>query len=110
MVVRLRNFLDDPIRNRRRRGIPPDRPLMNAGLGPVGYLLNMTGRQGRTIPVLGCTAALNVALTVALVPFYGLAGAAFSSGACLVLWNGWLHRIVVKELGFSPSILGALRR
>ena len=83
--------------------------LVNAGVGSVAYLLNMTGRQRHTMWVVGCCAVANVALNAVLIPRLGLLGAALASGLSIVAWNLWLHRIVVRELGFSPSILAALR-
>jgi O-antigen/teichoic acid export membrane protein len=79
--------------------------VVNAGAGPVGTLLNMTGRHGVNLRVTLWTMAANVVLTVAGVLALGVAGAALAAAATMTAWNVWLHRLAARELGIDTSIL-----
>ncbi len=59
--------------------------LFRSSMGPVEYLLNMLGEQALCATVLVAAAVLNVALNFALVPTYGLIGAACATSASLVM-------------------------
>lgn len=83
--------------------------LVSAGVGPVGHLLYMTGRQRQAVRAIATVALLNVAVMIAVVPRGGLIGAAVVSALSVALWSAWLHVLVVREMGFSPSIVAALR-
>jgi len=83
--------------------------LVNAGVGPVGYLMSLTGHQGLSARVHGLSALINVVLNAVLVPLWGLIGAALATTATMVLWNVWLYILVRKLLGVDPvafSIIG----
>jgi O-antigen/teichoic acid export membrane protein len=54
-------------------------------MGPAEYLLNMLGEQALCATVLVTAAVLNVALNFALVPQYGLIGAACATSLSLVM-------------------------
>lgn len=58
--------------------------LFRASMGPVEFLLNMLGEQTLCAAVLVVTALLNVALNFALVPAFGLIGAATATSISLV--------------------------
>ena len=58
--------------------------LFRSAMGPVEYLLNMLGEQARCATVLGAAAVLNIALNFALVPAFGLVGAATATAVSLV--------------------------
>ncbi|MCB1704384.1 MAG: polysaccharide biosynthesis C-terminal domain-containing protein [Halioglobus sp.] len=60
---------------------------VNALLGTVGALLNMTGHQRDITQATSVALALNIALHLLLLPRFGLEGAAFSSMTMLVTWN-----------------------
>lgn len=77
--------------------------LVNALVGSVGVLLNMTGHE-RGVAV---GAALNVVLNLALIPSFGMVGAALASTVSLVVWNLILWRTVHRRLGLESSVLGA---
>ena len=59
--------------------------LFRASMGPAEYLLNMLGEQALCATVLVAAAVLNVALNFALVPHYGLIGAASATSLSLVM-------------------------
>jgi O-antigen/teichoic acid export membrane protein len=82
--------------------------LINIGAGPVLVLMNMTGHQDASLRVFGWSAFANVILNASGIHFFGVMGAALASVLTMVLWNTWLHQLVVRELGVHPSILAAL--
>lgn len=83
--------------------------LINAGAGPVGPLLLMTGHQQAGAKVYGVCALLNIGLNVAGIYFLGIVGAAAATALSTLLWNVGLYRLVVAKLGVYPSALDALR-
>jgi O-antigen/teichoic acid export membrane protein len=58
--------------------------LFRSSFGPVEFLLNMLGEQQLCAAVLVVTAVLNVALNFALVPSFGLIGAATATSISLM--------------------------
>jgi len=72
--------------------------LINAGFGSVGFLLNMTGHERIVSKILWQTASLNIILNLALIPYFGLAGAAMASTIGLSIWNLLLYRQARKHL------------
>jgi O-antigen/teichoic acid export membrane protein len=83
--------------------------LVNVGSGSVGYLLTMTGHQVQAASVMGATAFLNIVLNLVGIHYLGVMGAALATAFSMMLWNVWLHTIVVERLDVRPSILAALR-
>lgn len=75
--------------------------FVNAATGPVGYLLNMSGhhRIEGNIALLG--ALLGVALCFALIPFWGMAGAAAANAMATAACN-------LLRVYFAHSRLGIL--
>ena len=57
--------------------------LLRASMGPAEFLLNMLGEQALCATVLASAAALDIALNFALVPSYGLIGAATATSISL---------------------------
>lgn len=65
--------------------------LFRAAMGPAEWVLNMLGEQNRCAAVLSLSAIANLALNFALIPFYGIYGAAIAtalsvSSAALVMF------------------------
>ncbi len=58
--------------------------LFRSSFGPVEFLLNMLGEQALCASVLVMSALLNIALNFALVPHYGLIGAATATSISLM--------------------------
>lgn len=75
--------------------------LANAGFGATAMLLNMTGFERDVTRVVSIAAGLNVALNLALIPFFGVIGAAVATSVSLLFWNIWLWRVVRWRLGVS---------
>ena len=73
--------------------------LVNASVGPVGYLMGLTGHHDLSAWVYGLSALVNVGLNALLVPMWGQVGAAFATMATIILWNVWLYSLVRRVLG-----------
>jgi O-antigen/teichoic acid export membrane protein len=76
--------------------------IVNAAVGPAGFMLSMTGRQKLNMVNSIGMAALNIVLNIILIPRYGIAGAALATTTALGLLN--VARVIeVKVLyGFTP--------
>ena len=84
--------------------------LVNAALGPVGFLLHMTGHQRVSGRIVGVCALLSVILNLTLIPRWGLNGAAFSTMFTMILQNVWMYRAVQQHVGISTFPIGWLVR
>ena len=75
--------------------------LISVSLGPVGYLLVMTGREKhfRNATVIG--ALLNLAGNLVLVPFFGIIGAATATAFSLAVMKILAWFWVWRELGIN---------
>lgn len=82
--------------------------LVNVSAGPVATLLVMTGHERDATLGLAASTALNAAMTLLLVPAWGVTGAAVAAAAGVIAWNVILWRVVHHRLGFTPSIFGVL--
>ncbi|HEY3257387.1 MAG TPA: oligosaccharide flippase family protein [Gemmatimonadaceae bacterium] len=92
-------------------GITPLRILsvgqwVNAGMGSVAFLLMMTGHARDVTIGLAAGLALNVALSLLLVPHFGTTGAATAATASVIFWNGVLAWCVHKRLGVDGTAAG----
>ena len=81
--------------------------LVRASIGPAESLLTMAGQQGISAVVYTLTFVLNVALTVFLIPRFGLTGAAVATSLSLVAETIALYTITASRLGIHCSILTA---
>jgi O-antigen/teichoic acid export membrane protein len=61
--------------------------LVNALAGPVMYILNMTGKEKLSQRIMIWMTLLNIVLNVALIPTYGIVGAAIATTISMVTWN-----------------------
>lgn len=77
--------------------------FVNAAMGPVGLVLNMSGHERDTTWVIAVSALLNVVLNGALIPYFGMTGAATATAISLVFWNVALAWRVRRRLGFVPA-------
>jgi len=81
--------------------------LMNAGMGSVGALLNMTGHEQDTMHGMLIALTLNIVLNLALIPLLGIAGAALATALTFATWNIILWRMVRRRLGIKASAFEA---
>ena len=61
--------------------------LVNALMGSVGLVLNMTGNENSALKSLSITLILNLVLLAVLIPMYGSMGAAIAISVSLACWN-----------------------
>ncbi len=80
--------------------------LVSVGMGSVGYLLIMTGHEGEAAKGIAISALVNVVLNGALIPVWGLEGAAVATATSTVVWNVLLAVKVRRKLGIHPTALG----
>lgn len=81
--------------------------LVNAAMGSVGVLLNMTGHERDTVRGIGVAAGINVLLNLILIPRMGMAGAAIATALTLLAWNLILRRSVRVRLGIETAAFGS---
>jgi O-antigen/teichoic acid export membrane protein len=79
--------------------------LFSAAVGPVGFLLNMTGHEKDVAKMLGVTAVVNIALNFLMIPQYGNVGAAAATSFSLIFWNFALLALVRKHLNIRCAVL-----
>lgn len=83
--------------------------LVNCGVGSVGYLLLMSGNQKRLFKVQAVMALTMISLNLALIPLWGIAGAALAAATVNIGTNAWSLREVRSSLGFLPYNRSYLR-
>lgn len=81
--------------------------FVNVVIGPVGFLLMMSGNEQRTRRDVFIGSAATVILTLALVPSWGSTGAAIATSAGLVVMNLFLVSSVSSLLGIRMLGAGA---
>jgi O-antigen/teichoic acid export membrane protein len=79
-------------------------PLARATVGPVERLLNMVGEQRVCAMVYATAFATNIALCVALIPHFGVAGAAIAISAAMIVESVLLFLVTKWRLGLHVFI------
>lgn len=79
--------------------------LANVAAGPVGLVLNMSGYERVAMNSIAVGATVNAGLNLALIPFFGMVGAAIATVAGLVTWNLSLWRNARSRAGVDCSAL-----
>jgi O-antigen/teichoic acid export membrane protein len=79
-------------------------------MGPAEFLLNMLGQQKLCAAVLVTTAVLNIALNFALVPAFGLLGAATATSVSLVAAALMNYLAVSRRLDIDIAVWRNLRK
>ena len=80
--------------------------LINALIGNVGLLLNMSGNEKETMRGLFIAVVSNIVLNVLLIPTFGIVGAAIATAITFIVWNLILRRAVLKKLNIEPVAFG----
>ncbi|MGE0453379.1 MAG: lipopolysaccharide biosynthesis protein [Vicinamibacteria bacterium] len=83
--------------------------LFKAGMGAVGYFLDMTGHQAYNARAFAVTTILGTALSFAAIPRFGILGAATANLVSWIVVMLWLHHEVATRVGVRASIVSALR-
>ena len=84
--------------------------LLNALVGPVGFVLTMTGNQRPASMILLVTIVIDIVLNAVLIPLYGIIGAAIATAAAFVLWNVVMLVFAFRRVGLDPSIMCLFRK
>lgn len=84
--------------------------MVNALSGSVSFLMTMTGHQRESLHILVIAAGLNLMLQLALIPNFGMLGAAIATALATVFWNLFMRQYIRKTMGFDPSVLILFRR
>jgi len=79
--------------------------FVNVVCGPVGYVLQMTGRQTAFFYILTISAVINVTLNFVLAPAYGMLGVATATLISRICWNVISAVYAYKKLGFKSFYL-----
>lgn len=79
--------------------------LVNAGMGSVGLILDMTGLERLTAKGVAIAAIASIVLNFALIPFFGAAGAAIATSVSLVIWNVLLFVWLYRKTGIVSTIM-----
>ncbi|WP_165644840.1 lipopolysaccharide biosynthesis protein [Oharaeibacter diazotrophicus] len=83
--------------------------LARASVGPMETLLTMAGHQRVVAAIFGTAFAANLALNLALVPLWGLYGAAAGTALALVLEAVLVIATVRARFGFNPFVFTLAR-
>lgn len=79
--------------------------LVIAAAGPVTQILTLSGHQTQSLLAFAISLVATLALNALLLPLFGMLGGAVASLLVTLIWNLWLHRIVVRHVGITPSVL-----
>ncbi len=79
--------------------------LVNIAAGPVATLLVIAGYERDAVIGVGASAVVNALLSVALVPQWGMNGAATAAASGIALWNILLWWRVRRRLSISSTVL-----
>jgi O-antigen/teichoic acid export membrane protein len=79
--------------------------LFSAGTGSVGLMLSMTGHERDTLWVALFSALANVILNFALIPLFGISGAATATATSILIRNVIMGVQVHRRLGLVPGPL-----
>ena len=83
--------------------------VVNTASGAVGLLLMMTRREHDAAIGVGTSVVLSVILNSALIPRWGVEGAAIATSVSMIARNLLMARFVYNRLGIHSSALGQLR-
>jgi O-antigen/teichoic acid export membrane protein len=84
--------------------------VVYAAAAPTATILLMAGREREAAWGLAGGSALNLTLNAALIPRWGINGAAVAGVASTTFWNLLLALLVARRLGIGSTALGARRR
>ncbi len=80
--------------------------LVRSLTGQAAEVLIVTGKQKESVALIGGVLAVNVAITLALVPLFGVYGAALGSAAALAARSAAIVYTVRRTLGLRVVSLG----
>jgi len=77
---------------------------VNAMCGSVGFLLSMTGHQRDAVHVAFFSLCLNLILSFALIPRYGVMGTAVANAVSMAVWNISMVVVAARRLGIWACV------
>jgi O-antigen/teichoic acid export membrane protein len=80
--------------------------VINAAMGSVGVLLQMTGQERDVAVAHAFAVALNVVFNLIAIPIWGVVGAALGAAVSMTLWNVILSLQVRRRLAIRPTAMG----
>ena len=80
--------------------------LINAIMGPVGFLLSMTGNEKIVTQIFGLTACLNILMNLLFIPLFGIQGAAVATMISVIIWNVVLRQLALNKLNIETLAIG----
>jgi O-antigen/teichoic acid export membrane protein len=80
--------------------------LARAAVGPAERLLNMIGQQAICAAIYGTAFAVNLALCLLLIPYFGLHGAAIATASAVLTESSLLFVVTKRRLGMHVFIWG----
>jgi len=80
--------------------------VAGAGLGSVMYIMTMTGQERPAVIVLGAALVGNLVLNFALIPSFGIDGAAWAKASTLIAWKLGMAIVIWQRIKIVPSVLG----
>jgi O-antigen/teichoic acid export membrane protein len=80
--------------------------VVAALLGAFNGLLNMTGNEAAGARAIAVGAFVNLVLNIALIPVYGMVGAATATLISALVWHGMLSWGIRKHVGIRPTVFG----
>jgi O-antigen/teichoic acid export membrane protein len=78
--------------------------LARAAIGPIERLLSMLGEQRVCALIYATAFAVNIGLSIVLIPHFGMAGAACATATALVMESILLFTVTKRRLGFHVFI------
>lgn len=78
--------------------------ILQALVGPVGYLISMTGQEKKLVVIQGVAMAVNLVLGFLLTPQFGIEGAAVALAVSTVVWQGWMFLYVQRHFGIRSTL------
>jgi O-antigen/teichoic acid export membrane protein len=83
--------------------------LARASVGPAERLLNMLGERRSCALIYGGSFAISLVLCLALIPSFGIAGAAIANAVALVFESASLFLVAKYRLGFHCFVFGGAK-
>lgn len=84
--------------------------VFSAGVGSVGYLLNLTGHEQHNARTLILAVGMNVVLNLLLIPLLGIHGASLATTLTWVFVGLRLDYLTRRHVGIRASIFAAMMR
>jgi O-antigen/teichoic acid export membrane protein len=84
--------------------------VARSAVGPAERLLNMIGQQKICAAIYGTAFVVNLTLCFALIPHFGLTGAAMATATAVLVESALLFVVTKRRLGLHVFIWGGAAR